>query len=394
MVSPSLSFMQHILNRRMKRFFSLFIFIFLASAPAIAFAVNSVTIDENTTLVLPSDSSIYTLWANSKFDELTINNDSFAFTLGESGKIEITSLDRKKLTSTVTATTKCETDRSYLSLETLAGSGTTTATITPSGTCSGAGGGGLASSSGGGGGGGGGSTPPPAVTPPPAPIPQAVLPPSVSSTPLVSFAPIIQQTLKSGSRGNEVRLLQEFLAKDPTLYPEGIVSGNFGALTKAAVQRFQERYGIAKKGDLGYGTVGPKTRAKLKEMSSVAPVLSPPPASLPSTSSQGSGLSSLFTRLLSYGSRHTEVHALQQYFAQNPDLYPEGIVSGYFGRATQAAVERFQERYSIATKGSIGYGVVGPKTRSKLNEFVGRVSAGAGTEQELLQQIENLKKSN
>ncbi len=33
-----------------------------------------------------------------------------------------------------------------------------------------------------------------------------------------------------------------------------------------AVQRFQEKYGLAKKGDPGYGEVGPGTRAKLNQI--------------------------------------------------------------------------------------------------------------------------------
>ena len=41
----------------------------------------------------------------------------------------------------------------------------------------------------------------------------------------------------------------------------------FGAKTKAAVQKFQEKYGIAQAGDAGYGLVGPATRAKLGELS-------------------------------------------------------------------------------------------------------------------------------
>ena len=67
----------------------------------------------------------------------------------------------------------------------------------------------------------------------------------------------------------DIRRLQELLANDKTLYPEGIVSGFFGALTEKAVGRFQEKYGVAFSGDAGYGFVGPKTRAKLSEVFTV-----------------------------------------------------------------------------------------------------------------------------
>ncbi|MDO8470872.1 MAG: hypothetical protein Q7S63_02750, partial [bacterium] len=44
---------------------------------------------------------------------------------------------------------------------------------------------------------------------------------------------------------SEVRCLQELLkSKEPALYPEGLVSGNFFTLTQAAMVRFQEKYRI------------------------------------------------------------------------------------------------------------------------------------------------------
>ena len=73
------------------------------------------------------------------------------------------------------------------------------------------------------------------------------------------------------SNNPEVRCLQEFLkAQGPEIYPEGLVTGNFLNLTKAAVIRFQEKYaddilapwGITE----GTGLVGRTTRAKLNEL--------------------------------------------------------------------------------------------------------------------------------
>ena len=60
----------------------------------------------------------------------------------------------------------------------------------------------------------------------------------------------------------EVRCLQQFLvAQGLKMYPEALVTGNFGILTKAAVIRFQQKYGIP---DTGF--VGMLTRAKIKEL--------------------------------------------------------------------------------------------------------------------------------
>ena len=50
-----------------------------------------------------------------------------------------------------------------------------------------------------------------------------------------------------GDSGEGVRQLQIFLkAQGPEIYPEGLITGYFGSLTQKAVQRFQEKYGIAK----------------------------------------------------------------------------------------------------------------------------------------------------
>lgn len=48
-----------------------------------------------------------------------------------------------------------------------------------------------------------------------------------------------------------------------------------------------------------------------------------------------------------------------------PDVYPEGLVTGYFGSLTEKAVKRFQTKYGIEQTG-----FVGPQTRSKLNSLI------------------------
>ncbi|KKW11531.1 MAG: hypothetical protein UY50_C0011G0007 [Parcubacteria group bacterium GW2011_GWA2_49_9] len=80
-------------------------------------------------------------------------------------------------------------------------------------------------------------------------------------------ASVLTRQLKKGSTGIDVKRLQELLATDKDVYPEGEATGYFGSLTAKAVGRFQEKYDIAYPGDDGYGELGPKTRAKLKELS-------------------------------------------------------------------------------------------------------------------------------
>ncbi len=82
-------------------------------------------------------------------------------------------------------------------------------------------------------------------------------------------APAFARNLSFGSTGDDVRKLQEFLAKDKTIYPEGAVNGYFDVMTQRAVQRFQCKYNIVCSGapqTTGYGAVGPKTMAKLNEL--------------------------------------------------------------------------------------------------------------------------------
>jgi len=71
----------------------------------------------------------------------------------------------------------------------------------------------------------------------------------------------LTRRLWRGMRGKDVFLLQEFLATDPDVYPEGLVTGYFGPLTQGAVKRFQKNMGVEQ-----VGVVGPKTFAKINEL--------------------------------------------------------------------------------------------------------------------------------
>lgn len=76
------------------------------------------------------------------------------------------------------------------------------------------------------------------------------------------------RTLRQGARGEDVRVLQEFLKQFTDIYPEGLVTSYFGPLTEAAVKRFQIKNGIVSSGTpetTGYGQVGPLTRTALND---------------------------------------------------------------------------------------------------------------------------------
>lgn len=85
------------------------------------------------------------------------------------------------------------------------------------------------------------------------------------------------RVLTQGSKGDDVKQLQEFLRTFTGAYPEGLVTGYYGPNTKAAVKKFQEQNGIE-----SVGIVGPKTREKLNVLVSAIPTISATPT-IPST---------------------------------------------------------------------------------------------------------------
>lgn len=87
-----------------------------------------------------------------------------------------------------------------------------------------------------------------------------------TTRPFNSGSLFLTKTLRLTSRSQEVTILQTFLSKDKDIYPSGLVTGYFGQATQKAVQKFQVKYAIVKPGEAGYGTMGPKTRAKINEL--------------------------------------------------------------------------------------------------------------------------------
>lgn len=73
------------------------------------------------------------------------------------------------------------------------------------------------------------------------------------------------------------------------------------------------------------------------------------------------------------GATGINVRNIQTFLASTPSFYPEGLVTGYYGTLTQAAVRRFQAYYGIISYGtpaSTGYGRVGPSTMAKMNALI------------------------
>lgn len=71
------------------------------------------------------------------------------------------------------------------------------------------------------------------------------------------------------------------------------------------------------------------------------------------------------TRSLYKGMSGDDVVKLQEFLKSDSDVYPEGIVSGYFGFLTEKAIKKFQKKHGIED-----IGIVGPKTIRKLNDLL------------------------
>ncbi len=87
-----------------------------------------------------------------------------------------------------------------------------------------------------------------------------------AASPFVVSAATLTRHLDLGMSGSDVSSLQIFLAKDASVYPSGLVTGYYGQLTKAGIERFQAKNNIVSSGTpatTGYGRVGPLTLATI-----------------------------------------------------------------------------------------------------------------------------------
>lgn len=116
----------------------------------------------------------------------------------------------------------------------------------------------------------------------------------------------------------------------------------------------------------GFGSVSPSNtlstmiRSKNFGTSSASPITT----SIPETF--------FFTSNMRINQTSQEVAALQSCLKKDTSLYPQGLVTGYFGVLTQRAVIRFQEKFAneilVPAGLTSGSGFVGSLTRNKLNQ--------------------------
>ena len=139
-----------------------------------------------------------------------------------------------------------------------------------------------------------------------------------------------EPTLKKGSKGQEVKDLQEAL--NTLGFASGKVDGIFGAATERAVKEFQSSVGID-----ADGIVGPITWLNIDEADQSEPVLR--------KGSKGLPVRRLQSRMTAY-------------------KYDTGGVDGRFGAKTEKAVKELQEQAALEVDG-----IVGPATWEVVNTF-------------------------
>ncbi|MGG2971689.1 peptidoglycan-binding protein [Geobacillus stearothermophilus] len=144
---------------------------------------------------------------------------------------------------------------------------------------------------------------------------------------LRTFTPSVR-TLAVGSRGDEVKVLQQRLKQLGYFkYPE--ITGYFGTVTEAAVQQFQRANGLP-----ANGTADAATLERLERAASQRAVDASSSSTTLKIGSRGSQVSQLQTNLKLLG-----------YFT-----YPN--VTGYYGMITADAVRRFQKDNGLPATGS------------------------------------------
>ncbi len=247
----------------------------LIISTSLAFAVNDVTLTGSDAKLSVSSYTLVVSGTQRVIDSITVDTASFDVTLAAGASFGVTSADRRKFTVSPLTYVKpeydCNSSQSSLALNTTQDTGSVTVTVTPSttDTCGVGGEGGVVSSGGGGGGGGSYASAPASAPKAPAATPATPATPAVAKPSPIAQAvsPVFNKDLKKGSRNDDVKRLQQLLATDKSLYAEGLTTGLFGPATAKAVVKFQLRYKLIKsEKDAGAGNLGPKTRAKMKEV--------------------------------------------------------------------------------------------------------------------------------
>jgi len=183
----------------------------------------------------------------------------------------------------------------------------------------------------------------------PTPITPPTPPPSENNPPFPGTS------LRLGSSGNNVRIMQQFLNRIRTSYPsipQLTVDGSFGPATQSAVIAFQRLFGLTQD-----GIIGPMTWQKIVYVyNQVNAGETPSPTAPPYPGTP-----------LRVGSSGPNVVTLQQNLnrvAEKNTAIPKVIADGIFGPLTESSVRAFQRYYGLTPDG-----IVGPATWNRLMQL-------------------------
>jgi peptidoglycan hydrolase-like protein with peptidoglycan-binding domain len=168
-----------------------------------------------------------------------------------------------------------------------------------------------------------------------------------------------RKNLSLGSNGNEVKKLQKYLVKLGLF--KGSVNGIYDKKTVQAVLHFQQKYFVLKNSkQVGAGVFGPKTRNILTDILYKVEM---------QKLMQEKWNETHFEKSLNKGKRSADVYKLQEILIKEELL--EHVPTGYFGSLTKQALIAWQIKKGIVrNKYQNGAGLVGPKTRDFLNDYV------------------------
>lgn len=279
-------------------------------------AYNDVTFSADTLVYIPGLGINLTIVSGSKVASFVVNAASIDFNMESGSTVQVRSTTRNNL-SGVGAGMQCSTNYSEIGKDALS---TITWTVTPSsGTCT------PAQAS------GGGSTTTTTTT-----TTTATTTPVVTVTPII---PVVETPIVTTTPTVSAIVVKALPYASPKTTVEMQANLNVLIENLAVLQAAQKAIS--------------------------APAAAPTAGSVPSAGSYKVGLTP--------GSKGNDVTALQNFLkAQGADIYPEGMVTGFYGNLTKAAVAKFQMKYGIVTSASDpGYGNVGPKTRAKINQLLG-----------------------
>ena len=183
----------------------------------------------------------------------------------------------------------------------------------------------------------------------------------------IAFSELPQQrpeVLRAGDSGNEVELLQYFLAVVANFYdevPPVTPTGVYDAATVAAVEAFQRIYGLTVDGITGIRTWNDLYRAY---------------RGIAETGTIAGGVAPLNAPFLRLGSRGDEVRRVQEYLRVVAGSYPAVPLieaDGIYGPRTEEAVRAFQRQFGLPETG-----VVDLRTFDALAAVYSDLALGAG----------------